>query len=263
MRKYLSKKAIDFAIPFLDEQGESISVAKVLWEVLDEKESSIAAGEITPAVDDTQVVIELGSEICTISNGQNTEVRLLKITLVAQESEVSIREYFTLENEQTVTPAENSFVTYLEALRLMPEFPQFVAFNTATEQERKAALIAAYRNIGNIEFAKGALIDNEGSPMLTDSGDSFWTTLQITPELYDVLDKSVKQNLEFAQMVEAEYILGGDGTEDLRSKGVLSYSVGEVKQFFRTSKPLELSVSKHALKYIGRYVQYDRRLTRV
>ncbi|GAL22948.1 hypothetical protein JCM19235_1249 [Vibrio maritimus] len=64
-------------------------------------------------------------------------------------------------------------------------------------------------------------------------------------------------------MLEAEHLLGGDGTEDLRAKGVMSYTVGEVKQFFRTSKPLDLVVSKHALRYIGRYVQYNRRLSRV
>ena len=266
MQTYLNQKAFDYTVPLVDPDGNAVIATEVQWTLFDEKEQTVISGVIATTGTDTEVVISLTAEECTITNGKQTEVRLLRVTIVTADNEFTNNDYFMLANTQSVVPGENSFLTYLEALRLMPEFPQFVAFTSATEQERKNALIAAYRNIGNIELLRGSMVENDANetPLLTeDKSVPLWTTLQLTPALYAKLHDSIKRNLGFAQIVEAEYLLGGDGNEDLRSKGVMSYSVGEVKQFFRTSKPIELSVSKHALRYIGRYVQYNRSLTRV
>lgn len=263
MQRYLSEQAIDFDIPLINGLGESVVATKVIWQLLNEQETEITSGELTPSDGDTQAVISVESAHTVITNGESTEVRALKVTVEWAEGYSTNTEYFVLEKSQTVVPAVNSFVTYLESLRLMPEFPQFTALTATDEQTRKSALIAAYRNIGLIEFSKGSFIDTDEVAFSDINGDALTTTLDLTPELYAKLHSTVKRNLMFAQMAEAEFLLGGDGTETLRAQGVMSYSVGEVKQFFRTSKPLELAVSKHALRYIGRYVQYNRSLTRV
>lgn len=263
MQRYLSEQAIDFSVPLVNGLGEAVAATKVNWQLFDEKETVVASGEVTPSDGDTESAISIDSTNCTITNGESTEVRALSVTVVWAEGSFTNTEYFVLEKSQTVIPGINSFVTYLESLRLMPEFPQFTAFNYMDEQSRKSALIAAYRNIGLIEFSEDSLVDADNCKLLDSDGQPITCTLDLSPDLFSTLHPTIKRNLMLAQMVEAEFVLGGDGVEKLRTQGVMSYSVGEVKQFFRTAKPLELAVSKHALRYIGGYVQYNRRLTRV
>ncbi|GAL22949.1 hypothetical protein JCM19235_1250 [Vibrio maritimus] len=162
MERYQSGKPIDFIIPLIDEQGEKFAATSVDVELFDESETSIHTDTLTPEVDAETVTATVDETLATITNGMNSEVRRLKVYLKSADTTIERDMYFMLEKTHAIVPTENSFVTYLESLRLMPEFPTFVAMNSATEDMRKSALIAAHRNIGMLEIADGAFKNADG-----------------------------------------------------------------------------------------------------
>lgn len=262
MQEYQASQAIDFTIPFVDSNGNAIVVTGVTWTVTDEENQVVTSGTSIPAVEDTTINITILAEHCVITNGERSEARQLKVELTHAAGTETFRELFMLVEEHSLALGLNSCVTYLQALRMMPDFPTFVAMPALDDARRKSALIAAWRNIGLMELSEGALVDVDGQPIRTEKGELIWSTSQLKPDMLSRLDKRILKDFRHAQMEEAEYLLGGDGIEDLRSRGVMSYTVGEIKQFFRTSKPVELVLSKHALRHIGKYVQYHRKLAR-
>ncbi len=263
MQSYLNAQPIDFVIPLLDANGNAVVASDVSWTLINERNEVAASGSMTPESTATDVIIALSAEEVTISNGDIQEVRELSVLITYDGGSISHDEIFMLTDKQVLVVGVNSAVTYLQALRLYPTFPTFAAFGWVSDEQRKNALIAAWRNIGSVELSEGAIVDEFGNPLYDENDSLIYSVNQLSPALFLKLNSKIATDLRAAQLEEAEFLLGGDGIEDLRTRGVMSYTVGEVKQFFRTSKPIELVVSKHALRYLGKYVQYHRRLTRV
>lgn len=263
MDKHLQGQNINVEVPFVDDKGQPITdVTKVSWQLFDEDENRLDSGEQLISQGKSLVIVADKAHNL-INHNEVFAVRLLSSKLHTHSGREYVqRYYYMLETESTLIVCQNSFLTYMQALRLMPEIADLISFSGATEDARKTALINAYRNISSLSLTLAAAGTDIDKLHYANGDERPYTAGDWTPEDWTAMNEKIKHDFRIAQLIEAEGILGGDGVGQLRAQGVMSYSVGEVKQFYRTSQPLELSVSKAALRVIGKYIQYNRGIGR-
>lgn len=141
----------------------------------------------------------------------------------------------------------NSFAVYGELMIAAQDYPELNVFHAAGEREQKAALINAYYNIANLSIIL------ECDPI---------STLDLTASDIVALDSNALRAFKYAQIIEANSVLGGNPVEDRRRMGLLSNSAGESAQFYRTSKPLELPVAKATASALRGYLTWSKRIAR-
>ena len=148
---------------------------------------------------------------------------------------------------------ENSFETIdglaelIEASIVLNQLP------VLNEDQQISALSQAWQNIDALSVNIDAL-----SGTVTRTGD-------LTAS--DLADLETNQPRVFrallsAQMLEADFLAGGNPVEQRRRDGMLSNSVGESAQFYRTSKPLVLPVCREAAVALRGIISYSTAISR-
>ena len=79
---------------------------------------------------------------------------------------------------------------------------------------------------------------------------------------YAQLPERFKLALRKAQVTEADNILGDDVLGAKREAGIILDSVGQTKQMFRNTKPLDMPVSKRALRFLSYFLVFNRTIGR-
>lgn len=140
-----------------------------------------------------------------------------------------------IESEDLLRPLENSFATWGELSLTARSMVGLRDYSYATESEQKAALINAYHTIGevSVDFLSYSLRDVTAK-----------STKELDADSWAMLSNQQKEKLIRAQLIEANFLLSGNTPEKQRLSGLLSHSAGESTHFYRTSKPLELPVSR-------------------
>lgn len=164
-------------------------------------------------------------------------------------------------------PLENSFGTWAELATTAAHMVALKDFGYASEEDQKAALINAFHNIADVHVdfcpphrrarwrPQSRMWDDTG--VFESDIERIYSTRQLTAETWAKLRPDHKEKLIRAQLVEANFLLAGLTPEKQRLSGLLSHSAGESTHFYRTTKPLELPVSRAtalALKGIISYV---------
>lgn len=144
----------------------------------------------------------------------------------------------------------NSFAQYGTLMIEAQNSLELTALHGASEREQVGALINAYYNIANLS------VNN-----LSDD-DEVTSTMDLTASDIAGLDTAAMKALIRAQIIEANSVLGGNPVEDRRRMGLISDSAGESAHFFRTTKPLELPVSKATALALRGYLTWSKRLGR-
>lgn len=148
---------------------------------------------------------------------------------------------------------QNTFVTIAQALQLAKELLQVDSFVNADTVTQKAALIDAYERICSMKLRSRIL-----PPAISyKDGVEVLSMGELNAQDLATLHLQMRKEFMKAQIYEANFNLGGDPISELRKQGVMSYTVGEVKQFFRTVKPIDFTISMKALGQIGKYINYS------
>lgn len=199
---------------------------------------------------------------------------------------------------ENLVVGQNSFLTLAQGLMLAKETIGVDAFVNSPVELQIAALVDAYERICSMELRSRILpiaiaynsrdhLYDEGREMINGCVSEGSQTLDLSNGgLYGTTSTNVGVRREVvsmgelnavdiaalplpmrkafmkAQIIEANVQLNGDPVSELRKAGVMSYTVGEVKQFFRTVKPLDFTVSMKTLGQIGKYIQYNRGIAR-
>lgn len=263
MLRHIAGSDIFFETMLVDSKGLPMNVTILQWSLFNELEQEIAGDTVSDLVGESYA-IKVDKQFNEITSNSVRETRMLVVRLMREDGHIETQKtYYLIEKEATLVIGENSFITYLQCLKLVPSIPNLAAFGAATEEQQKAALSYAYTNIGRLTLVDSAVGLEVQRRHIAFYKKQVETTRDLDPEDFPYLPENFKADIALAQIVEADHLLGGDGIEALREKGIMSYTVGEVKQFYRTSKPLEIGVSKKSLAHIGRYINYTRKIGRV
>jgi hypothetical protein len=176
-------------------------------------------------------------------------LRSVTMTLVDNDGVeyVDTQRYYLLP-PAVLTVGQNSLLTFTEALMLVPELTKLDGWIGSEDSMRIAALIESYQTLGRF-LLRQDIFDVSDVCELDDTGVA-------------TLDAKTLRDFQRAQMLHADYLLGGQPAKALREQGVMSHSVGESTTFFRTTKPLSYGISDRAYHYINRYLNRSVRTQR-
>jgi hypothetical protein len=261
MQSFLTAQAVSFTIELRDESGLAIDAASIQYRLIDDAEADVipktAIASFTPG--DPAVTIETTAEHNTLAPGSPRGIRVIEL-YVTRVDGVSIklsREYL-IEAEEILTEGLNSFQNYPTALLGSVDIPNLDAWVAATKADRIVAMTTAWRAVGQLRFryvfdGYQNIIDN--TMAVSD------ITLASLAE-YRAFPVQFKQALRRAQIIEANYLLGGDELDAIRESGVTSMVVGESTNFYRATKPLTRPICKAAMKELSKWVVNRQRVTR-
>lgn len=142
---------------------------------------------------------------------------------------------------QSMIKGVNSFGTFEDLLMQLAHMPILSAARGASRISLKDQAIQAWSNVGrlNVDF------ENELS-----------STLDFDAAVIGELTANQQKQLIQAQLIEADFLLGGNPVETRRRMGLMSDSAGESAHFMRPTKPVVLPVCRDAAFALTPYIRY-------
>lgn len=269
MKTYLAGTPVQLAVSFTDTDGNALSVSSAHYRILDDRSNEIQAS--TP-FDITQETLTIASElnqiasldVDSLTSEQIDEVRLNEARVVEFELTLDDGNIYPYDMAYVIVPRErliaglNSFQTLRQAYLTAMSVPGTTVWNTSSEDARVAAMIEARLRICSFQFRDVTL----GQSYLNE--DQLVNDLsRLPPRDFKALTARFRKALCMAQIAEAEAILGGGDQGDLmRRNGLISQTIGETQDIYRSSKPIDMQVSKAALRYLGPYISLSQRIGR-
>ncbi len=293
---YLAGLPITINIPIVSAQtGKTAFAQTVSYRVVNQDDvelvpltavSTFTPGSATATVQtdatvNTMAVIPADSAITNNMIGEfsTRESRTIELHCAAQDGNVFvIRSTYGLEGTDPLHVGLNSFQTLPQAELTSMDIVGTAAWDAASDTDKIAAMIESWNRVcqlnfwllnSNVNWGQDNLnYIPEGvyqSPYVSNGNQMFifnGNLALLTPTQYANLPYRFKNCLKYAQVAESDFLLGGDQTQLLRQGGVILETIGESKQMFRTTKALELPVSKRALKYLSQFVTFSKRIGR-
>lgn len=175
----------------------------------------------------------------------------------------SVMTELVIESGNLLIVGENSFAKFEDLTLESFDMTDLATFRDASKEEQLAALVTAYYNTGSmsVSFFSHRHLTDPLSIMPADLAKVI-STRQLSANDISRLKPEVIKQLMRCQLAEADSLLGGNPIERQRVLGLLSHAAGESTHFYRTSKPLELPVSKRAAVELRGIINYAVRIGR-
>lgn len=286
---FLAGTPVALTVALQDRNGNALEVASIEYRVVKQDGSVVVArAPLDTFGGGSEAVIEVSAEINAVATVDPATITAAQIdSFFVRESRtvelfctdaagntVLLTSTYALEPAETLFAGLNSFQSFTQAELVAMDMPQLLGWSAANEKDKIAALIEARLQICQLRFNIINSNVNWGQDNLNYVPEGSYPTpyagmfmfngnlALITPSNFVKLPPRFKMALCRAQVAQADTVLGGDPVDVRRKEGLILESIGEVKQMFRGGKPLELPVSKRALKYLSPFVSFSQRIGR-
>lgn len=272
MKRYPVGVDVTMDIPFLDLNGEPVTPTGLTVQVYDNL-GNVVVQEEPVAFDpsDTYVTYTVPGSANQLGEGVPEGIFTAEIAVETASGTYRGAMSYQLIQSIRLFPPNNSFQPYENALLIAHNTLRMDSFKAASQHDQIVALRHAYVSLTRLAYtARVDLPDYPRSVCLNSYRDAC-TARHITPDMWAAMTQEYWGNLPVgfrnslceAQVIEANHLLTNDPVSLKQEAGILSESIGESSMMFRTRKPLDLGVSKAALRAISRYVNLKHGLTRV
>ena len=289
MEIYLAGTPVALTVALQDRNGNALEVASVEYRIVKQDGSEVMPRAALDSFGGgSEAVVEVPAEINAVAEINPAAITAAQIdSFFVRESRtvelfctdaagntVLLTKTYALEPAETLIAGLNSFQSFSQAELVAMDIPQLAGWNNANEKDKIAALIEARLQICQLRFSIINSNVNWGQDNLNYVPEGAYPTpyagmfmfngnlALITPSNFVKLPPRFKLALCRAQVAQADAVLGGDPVDTRRKEGLILESIGEVKQMFRGGKPLDLPVSKRALKYLSPFVSFSQRIGR-
>lgn len=222
-----------FVIPVSGLNGEFSDATAVSYRVVDGFGNELLP--FTPILPfesgSFEVTITVSAAINTLSEGSSREVRLIEALITTERGTIKTEIDYVIEAMDVLVVGQNSFLTYAGALQVGYNIPAINSWQESEKSDRITALISAHKTISQMVF-------ND-------------------PESEELAEAKKR-----AQVLEADYLLGGDEVGEYRRAGLMSMTVGEAKQFFRPGKVVDTPICRRAMKELNKWLVRSVRIAR-
>lgn len=240
------------SLPFVDDEGVSITPTALDYTIVDEFGVEVVASTNIPVIPTTgEAAITVDGTNNTLATDVIRGYRQIILTITTATDSIVVREGYIIELSSSLVLLTNSFQTYEESL-LHSRGVILEGWEAANEEHRKSALAQGYDRFGGFNWQFN----------FTDGTYQVKTINLLTVAEWDLLDPRHQHDYRMAQIVQADYHLGGSTIEKDIDDGLQSSSQGEVSQFYRPRPTLTLALSRHALQYVGKYINWTPTITR-
>tara|TARA_R110002074_G_scaffold5353_2_gene26354 strand:- start:2786 stop:3553 length:768 start_codon:yes stop_codon:yes gene_type:complete len=245
---------ISVTVPFVDLSNIPVTgITQLDYTVDDEMGAEVVASTNIPSFqpDSGEVTITVPAAQNAIGL-ENFGLRKIEITMVAPAGTFHQSVSYVIESESTLDFLENTFQTYEQAILISRVLTDLPGWSAATEANRKAALSQAYDAVASYSYE-----------FFTSGQDSFPSNFEdIELADWDLITYGQQQDFMKAQVIQADYFLGGSPIEKGIEDGLQSSTIGELSQFYRPRASLNLRVCRGALRYVGRYILWSKSISR-
>lgn len=286
---FLAGTPVALTVALQDRNGNALDAASIEYRIVNQAGVELLPRTaLLPFAGGSEAVIEVLAglnavatiDTATITAGQIDsffvrESRTVELFVTdASGNTVLLTKTYALEPAETLIAGLNSFQSFGQAELVAMDIPQLAGWNGSGEKDKIAALIEARLQICQLRFSLLNSNTNFGQDNLNYVPEGSYPTpyagmfmfngnlALITPSNFVKMPARFKLALCRAQVAQADAILGGDPVDTRRKEGLILESIGEVKQMFRGGKPLDLPVSKRALKYLSPFVSFSQRIGR-
>mgnify|MGYP001581454359 CR=1 FL=1 len=259
--------SIDFLLP------EGSEALQLRWRVLDEAQVVLQTWEAITVADPapTSVTVVVTAGLNTLTVPATRGLRSVELELTTASGTQVLSEEYLLQAGSALVPYTNTFLTYHQAVLLSGEFTglKIADWLTSERSERESALIEAFERLLRVPVKGRADVrfqmDGENDLPVLASGSPVKLTSRYATLLADIdpadlpeLDPRMLVALRRAQLLEAADLLSTDPIGEARANGILSMTVGESSQTFRSfGKPFDSAICPAALAvlspWIGRF----------
>lgn len=268
MQTYLDGQALSLPIPLVDEVGECITVSAVEYRIADHSNVELVArlslSSFTSG--DAQAIITIAGSVNTLQEGGSRRaLRIIELFLTTSSGVVRITHEYIVEAAEVLELGINSFQSYYESVLLSLDITDIKSYEFAAKSDRISAMISAWRNIGKLYLRylddQRYLAENDMERLVLPVAETGDITL-LDAYRFNNLPVEMRAAILRAQIIEADYLLGGDPLGNLRRQGVIATITGESSQYFSQKTPYQGPVCKRAMKELGRYIVHSYRLGR-
>ncbi len=283
-------------IPLVDSNGNALNVAAINYVVDDMNDTQVVAptalagfvagtatASITvPAADNTITDPPAAS---TITNAQidqfdTRESRTIVLTCkLTNGNTYYVKASYGLEHIDPLIIGMNSFQTLPNAELTAMNIVGLNAWITASDPQKISALVMARTRICQLNFWLLNSNTNWGqdsmnyipegqyqSPYVAAGQNNLFifngNLGLLTPTQFGNLPIRFRTVLRYAQVAEADFLLSDSDPIKRRQDGLISKSIGDVRESYRRGKPLDLPVSKLALQYLSPFVTFAKGIGR-
>lgn len=245
---------VTVTLPFVGSDDRTVTPTALDYLVTDETGAEIVALTNIPVfvVADAQHKITVVESDNTLAADVVRGYRQVELRITTATDVFWVRQGYIIEIASTLSVLTNSFQTYEEALLGARDIYTLEGWNYADEQHRKSALAQAYDRFLGFSYRFTYTDDQYEEKTIPELEAAEWA----------ILNGPQKQAFKQAQILQANYLLGGSPIEEDIDKGLQSSTIGEVSQFYRPRATLTLPLSRDTLQYVGRYIIWSPRITR-
>lgn len=292
MQNYAPGGAIQVTFDLRNEAGDVLIPTALRWRVLDEAETVLQDWTaLTVQSGDTQVSVSIIGALNILTPPALRGIRTVELDVETASGFISKSESVMIQALSQLSMGSNTFLTYAQALMIAQDFSPATLggwWSNTGREERERALTEAHSSIlrmpvivdnrAKLWTAGMEITDLAGSPVsnriwsvgvypddtrLMPGMRQRWLSHVTAAELESAVPERQMTAIRKAQLLEASAIMENNPVMNARRSGLMSMTVGESSQFFRTSKPLDTPVvSPQALEYLKPYIRYVTKIGR-
>lgn len=271
MKFYPEGYTVELTVAFTDLNGAAVTPTTVNAVLTDGEDAVIEEFNGVPFVPgDTSATVTVLPGYNLLPDGELRAARILRVELVTAAGSIRRTLAYVVESDQRLEIMTNTFQSYEAAEIQALDIPNTTAWNNASEDQRKAALVEAYRRLTNIPMkfpTYGAQKNWDGYNKLIDRDLESETIISrdgwsdVTPDLYAEFPTAFKKALRRAQFFEANELLQGDGIGQKHRAGIVTETIGESSVTLRAGR-IDFGVSSQTLQALTGYIYFNMRIKR-
>lgn len=152
-----------------------------------------------------------------------------------------------------LTPMVNSYQTYGEAQLTAAKISGLQDWQEVPTEDKVSALITAFNKIGKLNFV---IPSDDGC------GIEIPNLNKLSIEEFKALNPAFVEAIKRAQVVEANSVSGYNAAEEMKRGNILSYTIGETSQMFKTGNTYVSTLSSDAMDILDGYIVRKIRIAR-
>lgn len=262
---YTAGSVCKITLPMTNELGEQISGVSYAYTLYDEAGLVVSsAADVIPSGSyDLELTIPATSNVVEPGERYGARQIVCVVTDATGDTHQLVETYVLRTNAFLSVPAESA-QTLMQSMILTKSMAQAVLenWNYAEEEEREAALIEAWSRITKLRLVPWLNSDTPPDDLFELYRGNKLILNQLTSDQWSRLPTHFTLALRRAQIVEAGVLLGGDPVFERRMDGLLSKTVGESSEMFRSTAPIKSSISPKARREISLYIDNSVRIGR-
>lgn len=248
MQNYAPGGAIQVSFDLRNEAGVALIPTALRWRVLDESDTVLQdwAALAVPAANE-KAVATIPGVLNTLVAPATRGIRTVELEVTTATGNMMLSEQVMIQGLSQLSLWNNTFLTYAQSLMFAQDFAPgtLSGWELHTPREdRERALVEAHTAIMRM-------------PLVVDSRRSVWLSELSAQELSEMLTHRQSIAIRKAQLLEASAVLEANPVLIARREGLMSMTVGESSQFFRSGKPLESAmISSQAIEQLKPYIRH-------